>query len=143
MDPSGQLMPEIPVSRVLATYHGNQYRILFGGSDWVALKTEQDVTFPDSFAKGQSESWGEVEFWQKVPISTLDCVTDVIVTGKLSGHTVSLLDHLPDGRVQFEFVGPPNVARELGLDGDQYMGWTGIVDFEDLTDVQVKESRRA
>jgi hypothetical protein len=50
---------------------------------------------------------------------------------------------LPDGRINVEFVGPPAVARELGLDGDQYMGWTGLFNPEEFEDIRVEETRRA
>jgi hypothetical protein len=50
---------------------------------------------------------------------------------------------LPDGRVLVGFVGPPAVAKELGLEGDQYMGWTGLIDPAELKDVHVEETRRA
>jgi hypothetical protein len=61
----------------------------------------------------------------------------------LAGHTVSLRQQLPDGRIVVEFVGPPAVARKIGLHGDQYMGWTGLVDPEDLKDIHVEETSRA
>jgi hypothetical protein len=39
--------------------------------------------------------------------------------------------------------GPPAVARELGLDGDQYMGWPGLFAPKELKDIRVEETRRA
>jgi hypothetical protein len=62
--------------------------------------------------------------------------------GTIGGHTVSLQRRLPDGRIGVEF-GPPAVARELGLDGDQYMGWTGLFAPEELKDIRVEETRGA
>ena len=41
-----------------------------------------------------------------------------------------------------EFVGSPDVARELDFDGDQYMGWTGLVEPDALEDIHVEETRR-
>ena len=78
-----------------------------------------------------------------MPMSALDGVIDVVVSGTLAGHTVSLDRQLPDGRILVEFVGSPAVAKEMGLKGDQYMGWTGVVDPEDLDDIRAEESRRA
>lgn len=49
---------------------------------------------------------------------------------------------LSDGRVLVEFVGPPDVARKLGLDGDPYTGWTGLVAPDALDDIRVEETRR-
>jgi len=56
---------------------------------------------------------------------------------------VSVQGRLTDGRMRVWFVGSPNVADDLGLDGDQYMGWTGIVPADDLTDIRVEETPRA
>jgi hypothetical protein len=55
---------------------------------------------------------------------------------------VSLRGHWPGGSVRIWFVGPPAVARELGLDGDQYMGWTGFFAPEQLEDIRIEEKRR-
>lgn len=137
-------MAEIPVTAAVAEYRGKRFRILFGGDDWVALHTEAAVDVPDAFAHGESPAGqGHYEPWVKVPMSALDGVVDVIVKGTIAGHTVSLLWRLPDGRIGVEFVGPPSVARDLGLDGDQYMGWTGLFAPEEFEDIQVEETRRA
>jgi hypothetical protein len=50
---------------------------------------------------------------------------------------------LPDGRINVEFVGHPAPARELGLYGDQYMGWTGLFSPEGFDDIHVEETPRA
>jgi hypothetical protein len=55
---------------------------------------------------------------------------------------VSLQRQLPDGRIVVWFIGSPAVAREIGLVGDQHMGWTGLVDPEELKDIRVEETRR-
>jgi hypothetical protein len=144
MDSAGELMVELPVTGALAVYRGKRYRILFGGDDWVALPAEPGVEMPDAFAHGESRVGpGPNQPWAKVPMSALDGVIDVIVTGTLTGHTVSLRRQLPDGRMVVEFVGPPAAAREMGFEGDQYMGWTGLVDSEELKDIRVEETRRA
>ena len=141
---AGELMREIPVTGALAEYRGKRFKILFGGNDWVALHAEPGVDVPDAFARGERRVVpAGTEPWAKVPMSVLDGVIDVRVRGALAGHTVSLQQRLPDGRIRVEFVGPPGVARALGLDGDQYMGWTGLVNPDDLTDIRVEESRRA
>lgn len=137
-------MNNVPVTGALAEYRGKRYRILFGGDDWVALLAAVGDDVPDAFARGESpSSQGHYEPWAKVPMSALDGVIDVVVSGILAGHPVSLQRRLPDGRVGVEFVGPPAVARQLGLDGDQYMGWTGLVAPEELKDIRVEETRRA
>lgn len=136
-------MTEIQVSGAVAEYQGKRFAVLFGGDDWVALRTDRGVALPDAFAYGETTSPESKEYWAKVPMSALGGMVDVVVTGKLSGHMVSLTRRLPDGRVRVEFVGPPAVAQKLGLDGDQYMGWNGSIAPEDLTDVRVQETPRA
>ena len=133
----------MPVTGALADYCGKRYRILFGGDDWVALRAAPSAEFPDGFARGESPTGsGRYEPWVKVPRSALDGVVQVRVNGTLDGHTVSLRQQLPDGRIGVEFVGPPAVARKLGLVGDQYMGWTGLIAPSELSDIQVEEVRR-
>jgi hypothetical protein len=134
-------MSDIPVTGALAEYRGRRFRILFGGDDWVALAVESDVELPDGFADGESPNGpGHYERWVKVPRTALDLVVQVRASGTLRGHNVSLRRRLPDGRIGIEFVGPPSVARELGLDGDQYLGWTGLVDPDELENVQAEET---
>ncbi len=131
------------VTGALAEYCGRRLRILFSGDDWVALRVESAVEFPDAFDWGEAPAGlGHYEPWVKVPRSTLDAVVQVRVNGTLKGHNVSLQQQLPDGRISVEFVGPPAVARELGLNGDQYMGWTGLILPDELKDIQIEETRR-
>jgi hypothetical protein len=58
------------------------------------------------------------------------------------GRAVSPRGRGPDGSIRIWLVGPFAAARELGLPGDQYMGWTGTFDPEQLEDIQVEEKRR-
>jgi hypothetical protein len=62
--------------------------------------------------------------------------------GRLAATPCPCQRRLPDGRIGVEF-GPPAVAPELGLDGDQYTGWTGLFAPEELKDIRVEETRRA
>ncbi|MEW2481742.1 hypothetical protein AB0876_19325 [Mycobacterium sp. NPDC049093] len=137
-------MIDVLMSGAYAEYRGKRFLILFGADDWVALHAEPDTEIPDGFATGEaSMGRGYYQSWVKVPRSALDGLVHVRVSGKLSGHAVSLQSQFPDGQIGLEFVGPPAIARELGLDGDQYMGWTGLVTPDRLTDIQVEETRRA
>lgn len=137
-------MNAVPVAGAIAEYPGMRFRILFSGNDWVALRAEAGDEVPDAFARGESlTSPGHSEPWVKVPMSAIDGVVDVIVSGTIAGQSVSLRLQLPDGRIGVEFGGPPAVAKELGLDGDQYMGWTGPFAPEELKDIHVEETRRA
>jgi len=144
MDPPGELMTDIPVTGAVAEYRGQRFRILFSGTDWVALNVEPDVELPDAFARGEAPAEpGHYDPWAKVRRSALDGVIQVSASATIAGHTVSLRRRLRDGRIGVEFVGPPQVAREIGMDGDQHTGWTGLVDPERLQDIRVEETRRA
>lgn len=135
---------EVPVSTTLAEYRGSRYGILFGNSEWCAIRVDSDVTIPDAIARGERrwEPAGTGQ-WAKVPVSAIDGVVEVRVKGYVRGQKVSLESQLSDGRVRVGFVGSPAAAEELGLDGDQHMGWTGVFDPEELTDITVEETRRA
>lgn len=75
-------------------------------------ETELGETLPDSIESGVSDVAG-VESWQKLPVSALGQVIHVVVTGTVSGRRVWVLEHHPGGRAPVEFVGSPQVAREL------------------------------
>lgn len=137
-------MKQLPMTRTEAEYRGARYRILFGNSDWFALGADTDVVLPHAFARGERAlAPAGSESWAKVPASVIDGVIDVRVRGTVRGESVSLERQLSDGRVQVGFVGAPAAAEKLGLDGDQHMGWTGVFDPEELTDITVEETRRA
>lgn len=137
-------MIELPVSTALAEYRGSRYRLLFGNSEWFAIRVDSDVAIPDAIARGERrlEPAG-AEQWAKVPVGAIDGVVEVRVKGYVRGQRVSLERRLSDGRVRVGFVGSPAVAEELGLDGDQHMGWTGVFDPEEFSDITVEETRRA
>jgi hypothetical protein len=135
---------EITVSGAYAVYRGNRFLILHGGEGWAALRAEPDVEIPDAFERGESRlALGQFDPWAKVPTASLEGVIDVDVTATLRGHEVSLRQWWADGRIRVWFVGPPAAARELRLDGDQYMGWTGLFAAEEFEDIRVVETRRA
>jgi len=137
-------MDQIPVTSAIAEYRGKRYRISFSGDDWVALIVGSSEDIPDAFAWGDAPAGlGHYETWVKVPISVLEGEFTQRVSGILHGHTVSLIRELPDGRVNVEFIGDPDAAKEMGLSGDQHTGWTGAVSPDDLTDIKVEETRRA
>ncbi len=56
---------------------------------------------------------------------------------------MTLRQRMPDGRIRVTFLGSPAVAQAIGLDGDQYMGWTGLFAPEDFDSIEVEETRRA
>ncbi|MCH9730023.1 MAG: hypothetical protein K0U84_10180 [Actinomycetia bacterium] len=117
---------------------------MFSGKDWVALQTGAGVEIPDAIAYGEAPVGdGHYESWAKVPRTALDGIVHFRVTGKIAGQTVSLQRRMPDGRISVEFIGPPAIARQIGMEGDQYMGWSGLFEPEDFEDIEVKETRRA
>lgn len=137
-------MDEVPVTRALAEYRGKRLQIVFGGDDWVALRASPGAEVPDGFDSGESPvGLGRFEPWVKVPRSAIEGVIHIRVSGTIAGHTVSLQRRLPDGRIRVEFVGPPTVAKEIGLYGDQYMGWTGLFNPEEFEDIRVEQTRLA
>lgn len=126
---------DMPVTGADGIYRGQRYRMLFGNNDWVALRADSDAEMPDAFAR--------TERFAKVPAAVVDGVIEVWVRGTVRGETVSLQRQLPDGRVSVGFVGSPDAAAELGLDGDQHMGWTGVFAPEEIGFIHVLETRRA
>ncbi|TRW88847.1 hypothetical protein FK535_00750 [Mycolicibacterium sp. 018/SC-01/001] len=136
-------MEQTPVSAALAEYRGKQFPIVFSDTDWVALGIDRDTEIPDAFAFGDYPSGsGRRQKWAKVPRTSLDGIVHRRVRGTIRGHRLTLQKQLPDGRISVDFIGPPAVARELGLDGDQYMGWTGLFNPEDFDSIEVEETRR-
>ena len=130
---------EIPVSGAMAQYRGRQLPIAFSSNDWVALQTGAEVEIPDAIAYGERRSG---QSWAKVPRAVLDGIVQLRVTGKIAGATVSLQRRMPDGRISVSFIGSPAVARQIGLQGDQHMGWSGLFDPVDFEDIEVTETRR-
>lgn len=137
-------MADVPVQRAVAEYRGQRFDISFSTNNWVALRVGPDIDIPDAFARGESRSEpGHYEPWAKIPRSSVDGIIYYSATGSLGGHTVSLQSRLRDGRIRVSFIGDPAVARQLELHGDQYMGWVGLVDPGELTDIKVQETRHA
>ncbi|MBI5339049.1 MAG: hypothetical protein HZB45_15320 [Mycolicibacterium rufum] len=128
----------------MATYRGRQLPIAFSGDDWVALRASPGQDIPEGFEFGESSvGQGRREPWVKVPRSSLDEIVHRRVTGTIAGHQVTLRQRMPDGRIRVTFLGSPAVAQAIGLDGDQYMGWTGLFAPEDFDSIEVEETRRA
>lgn len=135
--------PAIAISEAIAEYRGQRIPIVFSGTEWVALRGHPG-SIPDGFESGTSPvGQGHSEPWVKVPRTCLDDIVLVRVTGTIRGHEVAVSQRMPDGRVRVTFIGPPAVARELGLNGDQYMGWDGLFHPEDFEKIEVEETRRA
>lgn len=136
-------MNDTPVSGAYATYRGQRLLILSSGEDWVALRADPEMEIPDAIDRGEYRlAPGHLDPWAKVPRSVIGPVVEVAVTAALRGHRVSVQGRQTDGRIRVWFVGSPAVAADLGLEGDQYMGWSGLVSPDHLTDVRAEESAR-
>ncbi|KKF01497.1 hypothetical protein [Mycolicibacterium obuense] len=132
---------DVPVSGGIATYRGKQYPIAFTGDNWIALRAEGGPEFPDAIEVGESRfEPGHYRPWVKVPRASIEKMLYRKVTGFLSGHAVSLVSRFHDGQIGVSFIGSPAVADELGLDGDQYMGWTGHYKPEDFDSIAEEET---
>ncbi len=137
-------MKETPVGGAIAEYCGQRFPIVFSNDDWVALGVENSIDIPDAFASGEyPNGFGYIQKWVKVPRASLDGILIRRVRGKVKGQWLTLQQQLPDGRISVEFMGSPAVARELGLNGDQYMGWSGLFNPEDFDMIDVEETRLA
>lgn len=134
---------KVTVSGADAVYRGERYRIAFSSSDWVALRVDPETEIPDALERGASgrREIRTYETWAKVPRSAIDGIIRIRVTGVIAGQTVSIHSQNHGGRVGVEFVGPPELAKQLGMKGDQYMGWTGLFDPRDFEDIRVEETR--
>lgn len=131
----------IRVSGNYATYRGQLEREVFAGNDWVAIPTRgrSRSEFPEALELGDSGN----EEWVKLPKRALESRHTAHVTGRWQDVDVYVSSEVPGERVLISFVGPPAVATRLGMEGDQYMGWTKVVPASEveIVDVQIKEFR--
>lgn len=133
-------MTDIPVTGAIADYRGRHLRIVFSGEDWVALRAAPGPGVPDGFESGESPvGQGHTAPWVKVPRSALNGIVRLRVTAKIAGHEVTLRREMPDGRIQVSFLGSSAVAQEIGLEGNQYEGWSGLYPPEALQDIEIEE----
>lgn len=136
-------MTPLPMTGAVAEYRGIRYRILFANSDWLALRVNSDAVVPDAIARGERRlDPAGVEQWAKVPVDAIDAVIDVRVSGLVGGQRISLQEQMSDGRVRVGFVGSPVAAKALGLEGDQHMGWVGLFEPDEISHIEVTETRR-
>lgn len=135
---------EVPSTGAVAVYRAKRYPIAFSSDDWVALQADPEVEIPDVLQRGASgrRETRTYKTWAKVPRTSVDEIVHMRVTGVVAGHSVSIQSQRSDGQVSVDFVGAPNVAKQLGLKGDQHMCWTGLFAPEDFEDIVVEEVRR-
>lgn len=139
----GEFVVKVPLSGADAVYRGTRYRILFSSHDWVALRVDPETEIPDALERGASgrREIRTYETWTKVPRSALEEIIRVRVTGVIAGQPVWIRSQNHDGRIGVEFIGRPELARQLGMKEDQYMGWTGLFAPEDFENIHVEETR--
>ena len=53
----------MPVTGAVAEYRGSRYRVLFGNSEWYALRVDRDVEIPDAIARGERRLPPAPPFW--------------------------------------------------------------------------------
>jgi hypothetical protein len=103
-------------------YRGQRLPVLFAGDDWIAVRESPEERaagrFPDAIQHGDN-SRGT---WAKLPRQVLDRLLDVRVDARWRGEPVSVAADL-GGDVLLYWSGSPDRARELGMEGDQQMGW--------------------
>lgn len=124
-------------------YRGTTYVESFVGDDWVA--TELDGRSPDDFPDAIEFGEGRSGPWVKLPISALTRLWRETVHARWRGADVTVGSRrvVTASKVVLYFIGPPKVARELGMEGDQYMGWSIVVpaDEVEVVNVETKELR--
>lgn len=136
-------MTETPVNSAFAFYRGRWIEVHHSSNEWLAINHQDGVEYPDALQYGFShERFSPPVKWVKVPRSSIGGIIHRRVLGTILGHTVSLSRRLPNGLISVSFIGSLSAAKEIGLTGDQYMGWTGTFSPEDFESIDVKETRR-
>jgi hypothetical protein len=129
--------PKVQQSGLYADYRGRRLKVLFTGADWVAVPVSSieagPVEAPEAVQVGE-DRWGA---WAKLPKDALTRYVDVAVTVEWRGEQFGV------GRVSGDelvlYGGSPDRAEELGLEGDQYMGFSVTVPQSEVRLVGVEE----
>lgn len=124
-------------------YRGTTYLVSFVGDDWVA--TELDGRSQDEFPDAIEFGEGRRGAWVKLPRAALTRYWSETVHARWRGAEVDVASRrvATASEVVLYFIGPPKVAKELGMDGDQHMGWSIRVpaDEVEIVDVEMREIR--
>ncbi|MFC7493022.1 MULTISPECIES: hypothetical protein [unclassified Nocardioides] len=119
-------------------YRGRRHRDLFRSAVWVGVPAaagRDDEQFPDALEYGES---GGVS-WVKLPVEALERRVKVTVEATWRDEPVTVVGPVIDGTVLLNYDRSPARARELGMEGDQHMGWqirvpAGEVDVTGVTE---------
>ena len=125
----------LPERGTFATCGSRTYRVTTAGADWVMLQVPGDAGHvPGSLESGVR---ADGDRWAKVAKSALERYFVVRVSVEWQGEEFEL------GRVQGDRAeilgGSSTVAERLGLEGDQYNGFSAKVPTGELSVVDVRE----
>lgn len=123
------------VSGIYFDYRGKTYRQILRGDDWVTAQMGDapESDFPDAIEFGVSRK----HRWVQLPSATISNRRHETVRATWRGVAVTVDSHVTGSEVSLGYVGPPQMAKDLGMDGDQYMGWTVIAPADELERVSV------
>ncbi|MER7609444.1 hypothetical protein [Nocardioides sp. NPDC127503] len=116
-------------------YRGHELKQSFLGDDWVAvdIPNPDEARFPDALEFGETRG----QQWVKLPLAAVEGRRKETVRATWRGAEVTVDNHVTNTEVLLGFVGPPQQAEDLGMEGDQYMGWTVIAPADELENVSV------
>jgi hypothetical protein len=112
----------VRVTRSWAEYLDRTVEVSHVGTGWVAV-VDDGGDFPPDADRGES---GGVA-WVRLPSSVVPRRWRERVHGRWQGEDVQLHPSRREGEVAISWIGPTARGRELGMQGDQQMGWTKVV----------------
>jgi hypothetical protein len=120
-----------------AVYRGRRLPAVFFGAGSVGVPADNSDSansdFPDATEFGEGRSGP----WVRLPESALTRLCSVTVRVEWRGEVFGLGKVL--GEEALLYGGTPARAAELGLEGDQYMGYSVTVPLSQVTLVEVEE----
>lgn len=123
------------VSGIYFDYRGKTFRQIVRGDNWVTAQIGDapEGDFPDAIEFGVNRQ----HRWVQLPSAAISNRRKETVHATWRGAPVTVDSQISDSEVLLGYVGPPQIAKDLGMDGDQYMGWTVIAPTDELVDVSV------
>jgi hypothetical protein len=125
----------LPSPGLFAVCGSTTYEVVGTGADWLMLRVPDDGSpVPDHIGEGEDRQGRR---WVKVPKAIIERYFDVAVDVEWQGERFRLARVEGD---QAEILGDsPTVADRLGLEGDQYNGFSAKVPADELSVVDVRE----
>lgn len=125
----------LPTPGTFAVYASATYPVAATGADWLNLRLPDDGGHvPANIGEGEDRQGRR---WVKVPKAALERYYKVVVTVAWRGEEFGLVS-LSGDRAEI-LGGSPTVAARLGLEGDQYNGFSAQVPADELSVVDVRE----